>query len=301
MNLFQQKSAQFQSDGYAIFDDLFPKEDFLAFRCVLKVVIREALNRAKNQGEEIPQLTPGCEIEEGLIVLRKINPSFAAFVQRVISRSPEFFRLSSNPEVAKATRSLLGLKENSPLYLLSNGVILTFPNDAANKTSSNFALAWHKDIFFTIPKSQYVHIWVPLLYDATLEIGTLKVIPGSHKEGIGKQKIDINTAYNYRYSLDPESVKEVEAKSVEVKLGQALIFDYRLAHRSGENISDRVRCTMLGLMHNASNPDFLPVSTHYAYYGQTPEAYFAEIFDNEDARKIALEQAAPVGEPKGGV
>lgn len=101
--------------------------------------------------------------------------------------------------------------------------------------------------------------------------------------------------------MDPESIQEAEEKSIEVKLGQALIFDYRLAHRSGENTSDHVRCTMLGLMHNVSNPDFLPVSTHYAYHGLTPEAYFAEIFDSEDARKIAHEQAAPTGEPKGGV
>ena len=58
---------------------------------------------------------------------------------------------------------------------------------------------------------------------------------------------------------------------------------------------------MLGLMHNVSVPDFLPVSTHYTYHGQTPESYFAEVFDSDDARKFAREQAAPIGEPKAGV
>jgi ectoine hydroxylase-related dioxygenase (phytanoyl-CoA dioxygenase family) len=267
---------------------------------MLKQIINEALRRAsKEHGSLVGNEKQ--EIDKNLLALRAVNPNHVAFVQRVISRSPEFFRLSSNPNIANMTRFLLDLEDSLPLYLLSNGVIFTNPNDSENKRSSNFELDWHKDIFYTIPKSRYVHMWVPLLHDADEKIGTLQVIPGSHKLGIGKQKINIHTDYNHRYTMDPDYVKDMPSTSVDVKLGQVLLFDHRLIHRSGQNTSDKVRCTMLGLVHDVTNPDFLPVSTLYNYHKQTPEGYFAEVFNSEDARKVAHEQAAPTGEPKGGV
>jgi ectoine hydroxylase-related dioxygenase (phytanoyl-CoA dioxygenase family) len=160
---------------------------------------------------------------------------------------------------------------------------------------SNFETDWHNDVFYTIPNSRFWQVWLPLLNDATYEIGTLIVCPGSHNHGIGKQRIDINANFNSRYTIHEESLLKYSPRSINVSLGDILIFDSRLIHKSGSNISqNRVRCTMLGSYHDALLNEFTPVSFEYKYNGKTPEGYFYELFGDEDAKKIMLDDLASI-------
>ena len=198
-------------------------------------------------------------------------------------------------------RDLLDLPEDSPLYLLSNGIVFTNPNDGENKRSSNFELEWHKDTFFTIPKSRFVQFWGPVVNDSAEDIGTLMVCPGSHKHGNGKQRINTDISFNHRFCMAEGEVEKYDHVSVSLELGELMIFDGYLIHASGQNISDKVRMTMIGLCHDASREECEPVSTHYLYHGKTPEQWFYEEYGDESAKKIMFDQLAPSGEPVGGV
>jgi len=113
-------------------------------------------------------------------------------IQRIVSRTPEFFSLSSCINTMPWIKSIYGLDEKSPVYIINNGIVFTCPDDKNNKAVSNFETNWHNDIFYTIPKSHFWQVWVPLLHNATIEIGTLIICPGSHKDKNIKQQIDIN-------------------------------------------------------------------------------------------------------------
>ena len=43
-----------------------------------------------------------------------------------------------------------------------------------------------------------------------------------------------------------------------MKLGQLLIFNSKLIHRSGNNQSNQIRYSLVGINHNISNENFIP-------------------------------------------
>lgn len=267
----------FQEQGYIIFDAVSP-EDLAAFKASLHSIILLYLNNYA-LGKSLPdkQLTLEEQCDHGLATLRAANPDYPLAVQAAISRSPEYYRLCSNPQIMGIVRDLLVL-EHSPLYFTNNGIIFTNPNDSSNQRSCNIEISWHKDTFFTIPKSRFLQIWIPVLHDATPEIGTLQVCPGSHLAGIGKQHINLGAQYDHRFTMDMDEVSQYTPKDLPVKLGQALVFDGRLIHRSGKNTSKQIRTTMIGMVHDVSCRDFAPLYVDYHYSKQTPEDYFYEVF-----------------------
>lgn len=235
----------FHEHGYIIVDAI-NAQDLNAFQASLSNTISIYLKK-----NSLPQLTPAKQFnfkeqcDYGLSILRSINPDYSLAIQAVISRTPEFYKLCSNKIIMNTARNLLTLAKNSSLYLTNNGIIFTNPNDSNNHRSCNIELDWHKDTFFTIPKSRFVQIWVPLLHDASPEIGTLQVCPGSHLAGIGKQKMHMSVQYDHRFTMDKQEISQYVPQELQVRLGQALIFDGRLIHRSGKNISTHIRSTML--------------------------------------------------------
>lgn len=282
--------AYFYDNGYIVINNAFPLEDLFALQASLRNNIRRALDK---YGLDLPMVSQRSlkeECDAGLIALRSLNPQYPSEVQGAVSRSPEYFRLCSSPTVMEAMRGLLGLSSGSPLYLTNNGVIFTNPNDSANKRSSNIEIGWHNDTFYTIPKSRFLQIWIPVLNDATDAIGTLQVCPGSHQVVMSKQTIHPEEQYDHRYQIGPEEVSKYNSVSVEVKLGAVLIFDGGLIHRSGINTSEHVRCTIIGMYHDASREDFYPLQIEYRYVSQTPEGYFYEVFGDEKAKSLMHEQ-----------
>lgn len=284
---------KFNSDGYLLVDRAISMDDLVGFKECLWSIIQIALSRYEINFSDIKEVLPvEDKCDHGFALLRKAGPDCLSFVQASISRSPEYYRLCSNPKIVSYIRQLIAPQaKNTPLYLTNNGIIFTNPNDSSNKSSSNIEIDWHKDTFFTLPKSHFLHIWMPLLHDATEDIGALQVCPGSHKEGVGVQQIHPEAPYDHRYGINSDIIKKFHPISINVRLGQALIFDGHLLHASGKNVSNHVRCTLIGLHHAVSNPNFEPLAVSYGYLKQTPESYFYELFKDEKALPLIDEQA----------
>ena len=139
---------------------------------------------------------------------------------------------------------------------------------------------WHKDTFYTVPESTFVQLWAPVVEDSTVDLGTVKICPKSHKAG-GREQIDIAKEGHqprYRYIVPDSAVAKYEVVDVPVTLGQVLLFDPGLIHRSGNNTSDTCRFTLLGFFHQIENEKFRPLLLRQAYVGKTPDQYFAELF-----------------------
>lgn len=280
----------FEEEGYIIIDQAFPKEDLIAFKKSLQQAINQQFKRATNLN--CSNQLPFTDIDTGLKALRYLDPLHISMVQMTISRTPEFYRLASNPKVAQIVKNLLGLPVDGLLYEISNGIVFTTPRDEDNKHDSNLNLNWHRDTFYTIPGSRFVQMWGPVLHDSTDEIGTLRVCPGSHKAGIGRQRYNPEANFNHRYTVDPSEISQYKPRSISLKLGQLMIFDGRLIHGSGKNNSEYVRCSILGLYHDATCEAFKPTAIEYKYLEKTPEKYFYEKFGDERIRSILNEQAA---------
>ena len=82
---------------------------------------------------------------------------------------------------------LLQIDLNSPLYITNTGIIVSMPND------EDHTYGWHKEYFTTIPDSKYFQIWSPMVDNATTDLGTIMVCPGSHlNEWKGQVRVQNN-------------------------------------------------------------------------------------------------------------
>lgn len=100
-----------------------------------------------------------------------------------------------------------------------------------------------KEVYYKTPAHQdwrsiqgslnSVVVWIPLV-DVPYELGPLEVIPGSHLRGLCSDKIEDN--FGVCSNVDND-----EFISIPIKAGDALIFSTFLIHRSGNNISNKIR------------------------------------------------------------
>lgn len=87
----------------------------------------------------------------------------------------------------------------------------------------------HQDYTHNIGSDNSVTVWIPL-QDTNEEQGALLVAPGTHKQG----------AIDNIGGIIPAEQK-FDLRPCPIKLGEALIFDQKLVHQSGRNISKDVR------------------------------------------------------------
>jgi ectoine hydroxylase-related dioxygenase (phytanoyl-CoA dioxygenase family) len=116
---------------------------------------------------------------------------------------------------------------------------------------------WHQEVVYYVPGSDFVQTWAPLIIDATIVNGTIQICPASHNE-IAKQSYHEGEGDDYRYIVDEDVIKKYNPISLEMKLGQLLIFDSKLIHRSGKNESSQTRYSLVGINHNIVNEQFTP-------------------------------------------
>lgn len=127
----------FDQNGYLVVDGVIPLKELSGLKNSLSKVIESVLTKVKKQ-HDIELIEGENFIDSGLMTLRRLDSKYSTIVQRTISRTPEFFHLCSNPSLVNHVRTVMALKNDGPLYLLSNVVILTDPNNRHDKSPSNF-------------------------------------------------------------------------------------------------------------------------------------------------------------------
>jgi hypothetical protein len=82
-----------------------------------------------------------------------------------------------------------------------------------------------------------MNVWMPLT-EITPEMGEMRVLPGSHRwlEGLRG-----SPSFPTQWEAEYERVRDELMEPVEIKVGQAMIYDIRVLHGTPENASDRTR------------------------------------------------------------
>jgi len=105
----------------------------------------------------------------------------------------------------------------------------------------------HQDITYNSGSLNSVTVWIPL-QDVPDNIGPLEVVPESHRLGI----VEAPRWLSRRHSTEADLAESKFAKrykdedyiKLPIQLGQSLVFSQFLVHRSGRNVSERVRFTL---------------------------------------------------------
>lgn len=123
--------------------------------------------------------------------------------------------------------------------IISNHKLLTYFYLVKVKGSKSI-LQLHQD-WSIIDERKYraYNLWIPLC-DSTVENGTLHVLKGSQNFPLNIRGANIPPKY-----LDQFELAKRNMKPIDVKKGEALLFDSRLLHYSPANLTDQARTAII--------------------------------------------------------
>ncbi len=205
------------------------------------------------------------ELNEKLHKLRKKYPSyFSEFfqtLQTMVSIYP--------PLVKKKSLSIIEQLLKIPkdfITLTDVGIRLDAPKDSRN------ALEWHQDSSYYRQNDSGkngVVAWSPLIQDISIEMGPVEFLKKSQRIGslMTSKKKSKNKLYSRKISIDKNEIQKYlkNIASLEIKQGDVLLMSLDMVHRSGKNLSDKFRVTLLGRYHNSKSDDFNPGINLYNY------------------------------------
>ena len=145
--------------------------------------------------------------------------------------SLKFYNLCISPSILDYVEDLIG-----PNFVLWGGqFFLKEPLDGS-------VVPWHQDAqYWPLKPAKAVTVWLAL-YDTDEENGAMKIVKGSHKQGMFDHKINKakNLALNQEVSTD--QFDESNVVSLNLKAGEISLHDDGLLHGSEANKSNRRRC-----------------------------------------------------------
>ncbi len=268
--LTEQQLADWNDNGFLVVENYIPPVFLADFDQALRRIIRFQVKKATDEGHALPEITVGRELNDGLNALEAVDHAYVSDVVDFLGFMPERLRMASMASMGEVVNQLLGTDILAPLYLTNSDVVFAQPFD------EKYKYGWHKDSFYTIPESEFVLTWAPLVQDATSDLGCLQVAPGSHVSEWRGQKSVEGVPNRHRFQVTEDEINKWKTIEVPMKLGSMLFFHPGLAHRSGDNTTDTTRISLVGFYHRVENMQIRPLQTHMSFKGKTGEEYFSE-------------------------
>ena len=190
-----------------------------------------------------------------LIEFREKEPQLFGAIYDSLKTSLTLTQLVSDDRIVDNVAKFLNVKP-SDISISEPMCRLDVPNDKRN------ALEWHQERSFFPQNRDGSHslvCWIPLT-NVTEEMGTIHISPESHKGGliIPERNEKKNGSSTRQISVPEEHIKKYEDLTAPVDAGDVVFLNMLLFHRSGVNISDKIRYAVQARFHTATADDFIP-------------------------------------------
>ena len=212
--MFEEQAAQFASDGYAVFERALSGGALALLRGECDAFVAREDARMDALGVD----TIG--------ISHRGKRYFANECQRSV---PALRTVLFGETMADICRATLG----DTVYFFFDQYVVKGPE-------GGLPFSWHQDSGYVVGNggpadhAPYLTCWIPL-DDATVENGTVRVVPGSHRNGILPH--DRQPGTNDLVGAPAES----EGVTLEVPAGSVVAFSSLLLHATGANLSDKPR------------------------------------------------------------
>jgi len=244
----------YTKNGFAIVKNIVPAqrinsllENIFNLFCKYSTDCQELKNMDKPWNTEL--------FHKKLIEFRQKDPESFGAIYDSLKTSLTLTQLITDNKVVDFVAKFLKIKP-SDLSISEPMCRLDVPNDKRN------TLDWHQERSF-FPQNRNglngLVCWIPLT-DITEEMGPMHISPRSHAEGQLKlsNKTKKNMSYTTQIPVPEEFVSKYEDLAVRTNVGDAVFFNMLLFHRSGQNISNKVRLATQGRFHTSTADDFIP-------------------------------------------
>ena len=255
--------SDLESNGFSLISNFWDHEKLNRVECQIDSLMKSHLSEFKLK--EIP--LDICSY------IAKHKPNAIGEIYDLISYSDSFLNLISG-DLADLVRIIFDLPFHQPLYSWQHRVLIQLPQ--CKKRLSN----WHQETFYTIPFSmKYLQCWFPLFCDASPKNGTIWILPESHKEGFALSNVKYPKDQIMQITVDPSIVDKYQPVQISVKRRDLILFNGATIHKSGQNLSNQTRFSVVGMFHDlSSSKDALVPQPTYKYRGITPLEWHKKVF-----------------------
>ncbi len=228
----------YSSQGWVLIRRFFDLEN------EIKPIFRDVNNLIRLKLEQLklsPEVTVNsCEINTNeFIRVCKADREKGGEIYRATRHLPSLFYLFSLPLNIKFARFLMDTE-----YI---NLIPYLPIRIDIRGEEKYLFDWHQDYPYIQGSPDAVIMWMPLM-DLQDGYGGIKLIPESHKEGIQKVKLidthnkNANGAHTIKIA-DAERFEDLNAYQFDVEMGDIVVFNTLLLHKSVPMSKGNVRWT----------------------------------------------------------
>ena len=222
------------------------------FRYVLKVCNFYKPNCFEDY-EHYPDKWMDKNFVSSMIVLRKSKALFSS-IYDTIQLSNQLQKIPFENNFENIASDFLKInKENMSLRGIQ--FRMDFPNDSRN------SYGWHQDNAYdqhNINSTNGAVLWLPLI-NTNEENGTLEIKPGSEFSSFDcSEKVSSGDKYRSEQILvQKKYLDKYPSRSIDVKKNNSLVTYCGIFHRSGINISNHIRFTLVIRYNNQLSKDYL--------------------------------------------
>ncbi|HKP37806.1 MAG TPA: phytanoyl-CoA dioxygenase family protein [Pyrinomonadaceae bacterium] len=143
--------------------------------------------------------------------------------------------------------------------------IIYFNSPHLAKIEGHYKTPAHQDWRSMQGSLDSIIVWIGLM-DIDRDLGALEIVPQSHRRGLFETVED-----GWYRTIKEGSISEDAFRRVEIKAGDALFFSSLLIHRSGNNVTDRIRWSAHFRYNNALEETFIERKFPHPYLVYRPQ------------------------------
>ena len=256
--LSKEELDQFENEGFVYIPSFYDlEEEILPIQNDIYDLISILIKKYNLPIEQKPFSSK--TFDSGLQELLKDHRELVSTIYDAVKKIPSYMKLACSQKNEDVSKELLKTKFAG---FASRG----FGIRMDNPSEDIFLTQWHQDYVSQLCAKKGIVLWSPLR-DVTSEMGPVEFCPTSHKEGIFRVLKDAEGSYGLKIKNEEGIVSKFTSITPEVKIGDMVILDYLVLHRSTPNRSKFTRWGMISRYF-----DFLdPVGISYGWKGGLQE------------------------------
>ena len=261
----------FKRNGFLLLKDFLDKEAVLkVLNDAKKVFLKQFIQKGYTKECELNDLTEDLFnsflyrlFEEDIECLSNCGKQ----AQHLIS----LHSLSLNPKIVTLLKTV-GLSEP----VISTRPVLYFNHSKLAKKKVFYKVDAHQDWRSMQGSLNSAVIWVPLV-NINKELGALEILEGSHLGGLRADNLENG------FGMVPLTDQEKkEFVSVEIEVGDILIFSSFLIHQSGDNVTDKPRWSCHFRYNDLNETSFIKRKYAHPYIYKPAEELITKNFPSND-------------------
>lgn len=237
--LTAEEKAFYEANGYLAYEGLLTHAEVDALLSRVEKIVEDPPPGVRMQTE--PGIVRGeAEADSKLNSLRKI--------ELLVENDDLFLSLARHPNILPRIQSILG----EHVKMFRDALMMKPAHHGSEKP-------YHQDsAYWPIEPMNLCSIWIAL-NDATLENGCMRVIPGSHKQGVIEHK------HARDFQIDESAVDVSQEVCVPLKKGGVLFFHSLTLHATSPNESPYPRRAMIVSYMSGDSRDTSPAGRQREY------------------------------------